>query len=504
MTIFGFSTTSVGASVNLPLSTISIGDSVSLGGEQFVKVNNNGLLMMTSTYSCPHGKKIGGLWVKCIACDNAHGYYDYNADSCACTSGWNYRASDHACLSCPSNSTWNTSNQVCQCSANYYMQGDNANCVSCPEHSTSAAGSTSVNNCSCIANYYKNNNSCASCPEHSTSAAGSTSVNNCSCDKGYYLSDSSCTACPAGATTVGSGSTSISSCICGIGYVADSDTNSCVIDTTNYSSTLDTYYDAANCSDPVAWMDQWTGCSSLATVIANESVTDEQLAAKTVCLLDPRDHRSYRVRRFDDDGTAGESSGDQCWMIDSLRFGGDYGEIDGCSANSGAGNYSSGGANSLAKAQETFSTNYYGHCRAINSTYNNYLYDWVAAMQSTLAYYGSSTTYTPSQQGLCPTGWHLPTGGSGSEYSALTSRYGTNSTAVSNFWTASSKWNGQFSGNAYSSSGALSNQGTNGNYWSSTAYSTTDGYRLGFTTSTVIPAYYGSKHHGFAVRCIRD
>ncbi|MBQ6436216.1 hypothetical protein IJJ27_01485 [bacterium] len=462
----------VHATVNRPTSQISIGQQVTINGEQFVKVNNNGLLMMTSTYSCPHGKKIAGLWVKCIACDDAHGYYDYNADSCACTSGWNYRASDHACLTCPSNSSWNASGQVCKCSANYYMQGDNANCQSCPEHSTSAAGSTSVN--------------------------------NCSCDKGYYLSDSSCAACPAGATTQGSGSTSISACICGIGYVADSGTDSCVIDTTNYSSTLDTYYDAANCSDPIAWMDQWTGCSSLATVINNESVTEQELAAKTVCLLDPRDHRSYRVRRFDDDGIAGESSGDQCWMIDSMRFGGDYGEIDGCSANSGAGNYSSGGANSLAKAQETFSTTYYGHCRAINSTYNNYLYDWVATMQSTLAYYGSSTTYTPPHQGLCPTGWHLPTGGSGSEYAALTSRYGTNSTAVTNFWTASSKWNGRFSGYADGSNGSLNTQGSYGYYWSSSAYSSSYAYYLYFFSSIANASSYGNKHYGSAVRCIKD
>ena len=191
-------------------------------------------------------------------------------------------------------------------------------------------------------------------------------------------------------------------------------------------------------------------------------------------------------------------------MIDSLRFGGDYGEIDGCSANSGAGNYSSGGANSLAKAQETFSTNYYGHCRAINSTYNNYLYDWVAAMQSTLAYYGSSTTYTPSQQGLCPTGWHLPTGGSGSEYSALTSRYGTNSTAVTNFWTSSSKWNGQFSGNASISTGSLNDQGSRGYYWSSSAYSSSYAYYLIFYPSGANANSLSSKHYGYAVRCIKD
>ena len=476
------------AAVNPSTREIGVGQMVTLNGEQFVKVNNNGLLMMTSTYSCPRGKKIGHEWVECFLCDNdEHGYYDYNLRRCNCNSGYNYRSSDTKCIACPANSNWNGSEEVCKCSANYYMQGDNANCQSCPANSTSGVGSTAFS--------------------------------DCICNRGYYHDNNSCTACPPGATTMNPGSTSISDCVCGIGYVADSGTNSCIIDTTNYSATLDTYYDATNCSDPVAWMDEWTGCSSLETILKDESVTEEQLAVKTVCLLDPRDHRSYRVRRFDDDGTEGQSSGDKCWTIDSLRFGGNYGEIDGCSAYSGEGNFTyawcggsstggctRGGSNNATKAQETFSTGYYGHCRAINSTYNNYLYDWVAAMQSTLAYFGSSTTFPGVQQGLCPTGWHLPTGtnDTSGEYQMLANRYGTGSSAVTNFWTNSIKWAGSFSGIANSSSGALDYQGSSGNYWSSSVKSSSSAYFLGFYSGYVDPSTYSDKHNGRVVRCIKD
>ncbi|MBQ6435990.1 hypothetical protein IJJ27_00300 [bacterium] len=437
------------AAVNNPASNISIGQKLILNGEQFVKVNNNGLLMMTSTYSCPHGKKIAGEWVVCYRCDNdEHGYFNYTKMSCDCYSGYNYRSSDTKCIVCPSNSSWSTSSEVCKCNANYYMQGDNANCQSCPEHSSSSVGSTSVS--------------------------------NCFCDKGYYLSGSSCAACPAGATTQGSGSTSISACICGIGYAADSGTNSCIVDTTNYSSTLDAYYDASNCSNPVAWMDQWTGCSSLAT-------------HDTVCLADPRDHRTYRVRKLADG---------KCWQVDSLRFGGDYGEIDGCSANSGTGNFSNGGSRSLAQAQETFSTTYYGHCRAINSTYNNYLYDWVAAMQSTLAYYGSSTTFSGTQQGICPTGWHIPTGSSSGEFGNLYSNaYNYDGSAFLD----STKGNFALSGGAGGYNGSLYGQGNGGSYWSSSAYDSNFAYYLDvFSNGNVYPDDYWDKYYGLAVRCVQD
>ncbi|MBQ6436820.1 hypothetical protein IJJ27_04720 [bacterium] len=356
LVFLGFGASSAGASVNLPLSTISIGDHVSLGGEQFIKLNNTGLLMMSSTLTCPHGKRIAGQWAKCFEC--------------------------------PEGSTYDSTNVTCTCTDSSLI---------------------------------------------------------------YDINTSSCTIA---------------------GMPSDADT--------------------LNCTSPVGFMDTWNSCSSLAL-------------HETVCLADPRDYRTYRVRKLADG---------KCWMVDSLKFGGNYGDTDGCAANNGEGNFTyawcggsgasgctAGGSNSVTKAQETFATGFYGHCRQ-NTVDYNYLYDWVAALQNTLAYYGSSTTFDGTQQGLCPTNWHLPAGGSTGEFKALADLYGTATSTF--FWTETSKWNGQFSGYAYSS-GALDNQGTSGGYWSSTADSSTAYvYSLYFNTSAVYPALSNNKRYGLAVRCIRD
>ena len=339
-----------------PLTNVQIGDTVALGSQQFIKLNDTGLLMMSSTFSCPHGKVIAGKHVKCF--------------------------------NCPADATYDSTNVTCACNDN---------------------------------------------------------------SQEFDINTSVCRLA---------------------GLPADADTTNC---------------------SPVGFMDIWDDCSSLAEF-------------ETVCLADPRDYRTYRVRKFADG---------KCWMVDSLKFGGNYGDTDGCSANNGEGNFTyawcggsgvsgctAGGSSDATKAQETFATGYYGHCRTINSTYNNYLYDWVAALQNTLAQYGSSTTFDGTQQGLCPTNWHLPTGGSAGEFKALADLYGT---ATSTFWTETSKWNGQFSGCAGFSSGGLGYQGISGYYWSSTAYSVAPwGYYLHFDTSTVNPVDSYSKHSGLAVRCIRD
>ncbi|MBQ6154311.1 hypothetical protein IJJ27_02930 [bacterium] len=245
-------------------------------------------------------------------------------------------------------------------------------------------------------------------------------------------------------------------------------------------------YDTTNCANPVGYMTTWDGCAALAE-------------HETVCLSDPRDYRTYRVRKLADGN---------CWMVDSLKFGGNYGDTDGCSANSGAGNFSNGGSQNAIMAQETFATGYYGHCRAITAAdsadgnaYNNYLYDWVAALQSTLAYYGSSTTFTPPQQGICPTGWHLPSGNTSGEYGTLVSAYNNSSTDILD----ASKGNFALSGDAYYSSGSLIHQGIYGLYWSSTAYDSNGAYNLWVTSGGVGVGNGGDyKADGFAVRCIKN
>ena len=348
-----------------------------------------------------------------------------------------------------------------------------------------------------------NNNTCASCPANSSAPAGSTAISQCVCNSGYnwIAANGTCVQCPSGSTYDSTNKTCV--CTAGIGYsgVYNATSNTCVENGT-YSSTLKAYYDPMNCTNPVAWMDNWNSCSSLAEF-------------GTVCLADRRDHRTYRVRKFADG---------KCWMIDSLKFGGNYGETDGCVIYNGRGNYSNewcggsgvsgctaGGSYNATKAQEVFSLGYYGHCRAITAAdsedgnaYNNYLYDWVAAMQNTLAYYGSATTFNGTQQGLCPSNWHVPSGGPGGEFEALGNLYGTVATI---FWTETSKWNSSNSG--YSHNGPLQSQGHTGYYWSSVVPSDNNysASALQYNTrydETRTASYAVERTFGLAVRCIKN
>ena len=292
-----------------------------------------------------------------------------------------------------------------------------------------------------------------------------------------------CFDCPSGSTYDSSNVT----CTCtDSSLIYDINTSSCTI------AGMPVDADTLNCTSPVGYMDTWNGCSSLAE-------------HETVCLADPRDYRTYRVRKLADG---------QCWMVDSLKFGGNYGDTDGCAANSGEGNYTyawcggsgvsgctRGGSNSVTKAQETFATGYYGHCRAINSTYNNYLYDWVAAMQSTLAYVGSSTTFDGRQQGLCPTNWHLPTGSSSGEFGTLYTAYNSQGSAFLDV----AKGNFTLPGYAHPMVGALTYLGKFGFYWSSSTHNSNSASHLTVSSNgSINPDGYDYTHYGLPVRCLQD
>ena len=279
-----------------------------------------------------------------------------------------------------------------------------------------------------------------------------------------------CFECPSGSTY---DSTNVTCTCTDSSLIYDINTSSCTI------AGMPVDADTLNCTSPVGYMDTWNGCSSLAE-------------HETVCLADPRDYRTYRVRKLVDGN---------CWMVDSLKFGGNYGDTDGCSANSGAGNFRNGGSSNATKAQETFATGYYGHCRAINSTYNNYLYDWVAALQNILAYRGSSTTFDGRQQGICPTNWHLPTGNTSGEFGTLYTAYNSQGSAFLD----STKVNITLSGNARGSDGSLPSQGDYGYYWSSSADDSGNAYNLYVSPSgNVDPGNDWNMHNGLAVRCVRD
>ena len=87
-------------------------------------------------------------------------------------------------------------------------------CASCKNVSCGAGHYCHCGKCvNCPVGYYCANNTKTACPDGKSSAAGSSSYQDCGvCSKGYYLNNRKCTACPVGKTTKGTGATSKSDC----------------------------------------------------------------------------------------------------------------------------------------------------------------------------------------------------------------------------------------------------------------------------------------------------
>jgi uncharacterized protein (TIGR02145 family) len=149
-----------------------------------------------------------------------------------------------------------------------------------------------------------------------------------------------------------------------------------------------------------------------------------------------------------------------------------------------------------------------------NYTTHGVLYNWLAAMNST-----SSSTSNPSGvQGVCPTGWHLP---SDAEWTELTDYLGGTSVAGDKLKeTGTTHWYspniGATNETGFTSlpggyrydEGAFNDIGLSGFWWSATEYGTncaclrhmyygySSVYRYGYD--------YSWEQDGLSVRCVRD
>ena len=147
--------------------------------------------------------------------------------------------------------------------------------------------------------------------------------------------------------------------------------------------------------------------------------------------------------------------------------------------------------------------------------YGNY-YTWAAAMANT-NYYNTTTVdangFTPSEAAgtsLCPTGWELPYGrdiGKGTtsggfynlNYKINNDSNVTNSTASKNL----RAYPNNFLYSGYADSSSVGSRGSSGYYWSSTAYSYNNSYRLRLNSSNVYPGTdLYIKYFGFSIRCL--
>jgi uncharacterized protein (TIGR02145 family)/uncharacterized repeat protein (TIGR02543 family) len=170
--------------------------------------------------------------------------------------------------------------------------------------------------------------------------------------------------------------------------------------------------------------------------------------------------------------------GTQTWMAENLNYAGASGAVGKCSNNS---------ADSCVK---------YGR-----------LYTWAEAMQGT----GSSATSPGGVQGICPSGWHVPSDG---EWTTLQEATGSASAKDGKMLKSISGWGvntgtddygfrvlpaGNIDGDLFVSPGILAH------FWSSSEYSTAIAWaRSLYYDNANMVRYYEGKTFGFSLRCLKD
>ena len=185
--------------------------------------------------------------------------------------------------------------------------------------------------------------------------------------------------------------------------------------------------------------------------------------------------------------------GSQCWLKENLNIGT---RIDGSSNQS---------------ANGTIEKYCYSDLDANCTTYGG-LYQWAEAVQYQN---GATNTTSPSPafsgnvQGICPTGWHIPTK---EEYQALVTTVSNDANALkaigqgtgSGAGTNTSGFSALLAG-CRTINGAFGNLGTDTYYWRSTEYNATIAYVLNFYGyNSSIPLGYDNKEYGFSIRCVKD
>jgi uncharacterized protein (TIGR02145 family) len=143
------------------------------------------------------------------------------------------------------------------------------------------------------------------------------------------------------------------------------------------------------------------------------------------------------------------------------------------------------------------------------------LYDWSAAMNlpskcNTTATSDDDCKVDPKHQGLCPSGWHIPTD---AEWTALTTTVGTNPgtklKASSDLWetnTGTDDYGFSALPGGYGSSGSsFSLVGNVGNWWSATENGATEAqFRDMFGSNSNVNANNSNKSYLCSVRCVQD
>ena len=194
--------------------------------------------------------------------------------------------------------------------------------------------------------------------------------------------------------------------------------------------------------------------------------------------------------------------GSQCWMAVNLRT---KHYADGTGVPAGTTSNSS-----------TTDPYYYDYSpSSIPLVQRGYLYNWPAAMKSTT---------TEGTQGVCPTGWHVPTRVDWQTMVAAADA--STSTGVvylssSCYWSGSTSGTGGMTPNSYDnpernksgfsavpagifSGASFYNSGDSAIFWSSSVDGSDSWYRYLGTSNTGVYGDGSGRHGGFSVRCVRD
>ena len=137
-------------------------------------------------------------------------------------------------------------------------------------------------------------------------------------------------------------------------------------------------------------------------------------------------------------------------------------------------------------------------------SYGNY-YTWNAAIANTNHYIGENDSDNIGTS-LCPTGWHLPSGGGkDKEYGTLSQSYGgtgNNQAGIANAGDIMFNRFSTFPNNFLLSGSSYHKPNSTGRYWSRTSWNSTNANSFVFGTTYFYPVEHYGKNSGYSIRCL--
>jgi uncharacterized protein (TIGR02145 family) len=216
----------------------------------------------------------------------------------------------------------------------------------------------------------------------------------------------------------------------------------------------------------------------------------------TYTLIDDRDQKTYKVKYMPDG---------RYWMAQNLAFG-----------NCNASSWKNDNSEAATTVTPTVASGYVGHCRTSTISGAGYYYSFAAAMNNRKAYNGSSDVSfectgtgvsANACRGICPSGWHLPTGKTNGEFYTLhTALVSYAKCSNQNCWLSPAMPEFIGSGIVYSTNAPICNQYNGYAYYTSTSANANYAYLAHWCSKFAAgDTYYEEdKSWGSSVRCVKN